>query len=100
MLMSAPRASIALLAAARIRATASSSLAGAVPDQPWVRIRWRLALAGSCSDNIGPWASRVEGPGERSDGRNVPGERSDGRNVPGERSGGRNVPGERSDETT
>jgi hypothetical protein len=34
---SAPRASIALLAAARIRAIASSSLAGAAPDQPWVR---------------------------------------------------------------
>jgi hypothetical protein len=34
---SAPRASIALLAASRIRAMASSSLAGAEPDQPWVR---------------------------------------------------------------
>ena len=39
MLKSAPRSSIALPAAARIRATASSSLAGAAPDQPWVRTR-------------------------------------------------------------
>jgi hypothetical protein len=35
---SAPRASIALLAASRMRLMASSSVAGADPDQPWVRM--------------------------------------------------------------
>lgn len=39
MLKSAPLFSIAFPAAARIRATASSSLAGAEPDQPWVRTK-------------------------------------------------------------
>ncbi|MGY4648300.1 hypothetical protein [Mycobacterium sp. URHB0021] len=34
---SAPRASIALPAASRIRVIASSSVAGVDPDQPWVR---------------------------------------------------------------
>ena len=34
---SAPRASIALPAASRMRVMASSSVAGADPDQPWVR---------------------------------------------------------------
>ena len=37
MLKSAPRSSIALPAASRMRATASSSEAGLAPDQPWVR---------------------------------------------------------------
>ena len=51
---SAPRASIALPAASSIRAMASSSLAGAEPDQPWVRTVEECYLAASPVGNREP----------------------------------------------